>query len=81
MDLFQLIQHINTSESAIEFLRERGILRIVPPRCPLATCEKEMTEVSQGRRRANGGDDKIWRCPKHKNKKLSIRHGKFGLSL
>ena len=75
MDLFELIPHINTSENAVNFLRDRGILRVVPPRCPLAACQRKMTEVSLGRRRASGGDDKMWRCPTHKNKKLSIRYG------
>ena len=73
MDLFSLIPHINTSENAIEFLRQRGVLRSLPPRCP--ECQREMTEVSMGRRRHSGGDDKVWRCPTHKNKKESIRKG------
>lgn len=66
MNLFELIPQINTSENAIQLLRTRGVLRSVPPRCPLVACQREMTEVSQGRRRASGGDDKIWRCPTHK---------------
>jgi hypothetical protein len=75
MDIFELIQYINTSENAIRFLRDRGILRSVPPICPLAACQRETTEVRTEKRRRSGGDDKIWRCPIHKNKKLSIRNG------
>ena len=33
MDLYELIPHINTSENAIQFLRDRGILRSKPPLC------------------------------------------------
>lgn len=77
MNLFELIPHINNSENAIQFLRDREILRSDPPICIDPQCMREMTEVSMGRRRRSGGDDKIWRCPSHKNKKLSIRHGKW----
>ena len=72
MDLFELIPHINTSENAIQFLRDREILRSVPPRCPLAACQREMSEVSIGRRRASGGAEKMWRCPTHKSKKYPL---------
>ena len=72
MNLFELIPHINTSENAIQFLRDRGILRSVPPRCPLAACQREMSEVSIGRRRASGGAEKMWRCPTHKSKKYPL---------
>ena len=72
MDLYELIPHINTSENAIQFLRDRGILRSEPPICTHPLCVREMTEVNTGRRRASGGDDKVWRCPAHKNKKLEI---------
>jgi hypothetical protein len=77
MDIFKLIEHIITSENAIEFLRERGILRMDPPICTHPLCVREMTEVKTGKRRESGGDDTIWRCPKHKGRKLSIRHGYF----
>jgi hypothetical protein len=30
----------------------------VPPRCPLAACLREMSEVRTGKRRRSGGDDK-----------------------
>ena len=75
MNLFEFIPHINTSENAIQFLRDREILRSLAPRCPLAACQRGMTEVETGKRRRSGGDDKIWRCPGHKNKHLSIRNG------
>jgi hypothetical protein len=75
MNLFELFEHINTSEKAIQFLRERGILRSQAPMCTHPRCVREMTEVRMGRRRRSGGDDKVWRCPEHKNKKISIRNG------
>jgi hypothetical protein len=77
MDIFELIPHIITSENAIEFLRQRGILRSVPPTCPLAACGRNMTEVRTGKRRHSGGDNKTWRCPTHKGKQQSIRNGFF----
>jgi hypothetical protein len=76
MDLFELIEHIKSSDDAIQFLRDRGVLRSVPPVCPLAACQRNMTEVKTGRRRVSGGDEKMWRCPVHKKKKVSIRNGK-----
>ena len=75
MELFELIPHINTSEDAIQFLRDRGILRSVPPLCP--TCQEQMTEVKSGRKRESGGAEMVWRCPKHKSQKLSIKHKSF----
>jgi hypothetical protein len=71
MDLFELINHIDTNEQAIQFLRDRGILRNNPPLCPLPHCQREMTQI----KRRSSGDGIIWRCPTHKNKKQSIRHG------
>ena len=53
MDLYELIPHINTSENAIQFLRDRGILRSEPPLCTHPLCVREMTEVNTGRRRAS----------------------------
>jgi hypothetical protein len=75
MDFFDLIEHIRTSEDAVAFLRDRGVLRSEAPICPQAECIREMTEVKTGKRRRSGGDDTIWRCPTHKSKKMSIRKG------
>ena len=44
MDLFELIEHINTSENSIQFLRDRGILRCEPPICTHPLCAREMTD-------------------------------------
>ena len=71
MDLFELINHININEDAIQFLRDRGILLSVPPFCRIPACNKEMTQI----KRRSTGDGIVWRCPTHKNKKQSIRHG------
>ena len=57
MDLFELIEHIITSENAIQFLRDRGILRSLPPICTHPLCVREMTEVRTGKRRRSGGND------------------------
>ena len=45
MNLFQLSGHIRSNEAAIEFLRQRGILRALdhPPLCP--ECGHEMGEA------------------------------------
>ena len=42
MDIFKLVEYIRSNEAAIEFLRQRGILRAHdnPPLCPL--CGQEM---------------------------------------
>ena len=40
MDFFELIEHINTSENAIQFLRDRGILS-GPPICTHPLCVRE----------------------------------------
>ena len=76
MNLFELYNHINTNEDAIQFLRARGIFRFLenPPRCTLIGCQREMTQV---KRRSLVGDGVGWRCPSHKGRKLSIRHGKL----
>ena len=46
MNLFQLAEHIRSNEAAIEFLRQRGILRALdhPPLCP--ECGHDMAEVT-----------------------------------
>ena len=45
MNIFQLAEHIRVNEPAIEFLRQRGILRALdnPPLCPV--CGEEMAEA------------------------------------
>ena len=76
MNLFQLCEHIRSNETAIAFLRQRGILRAHdnPPLCPL--CGQEMAEA----RRESTGDGIVWRCQrtvngrKHK-RQISIRKG------
>ena len=58
MNLFQLSEHIRSNEAAIEFLRQRGILRALdhPPLCP--ECGHEMSEA----RRESRGDGVTWSC-------------------
>ena len=76
MNLFQLCEHIRSNETAIEFLRQRGILRALdhPPLCP--ECGQEMNEA----RRESTGDGFVWRCQRRINgrkhsRKISIRKG------
>ena len=58
MNLFQLAEHIRSNEAAIEFLRQRGILRALdhPPLCP--ECGHDMAEV----RRESIGNGATWTC-------------------
>lgn len=70
MDMLTFFERIRTPELAIEFLRERNILRSIPPRC--ITCRRPMTEVKDNSYRYDG---LVWRCPKHKGNKRSIRAG------
>ncbi len=64
------IQEITrTNEESIEFLRERRILRRMPPSCDV--CNSRMTQI----KRKDALDGFVWRCPKHKGRKKSIRKG------
>ena len=76
MNLFQLAEHIRSNEAAIEFLRQRGILRALdhPPLCPV--CGQEMAVA----RRESTADGVTWRCQRRINgrkhsRKISIRKG------
>jgi hypothetical protein len=77
MDIFQLIPHISSIEAAIQFPRERGILRALdhPPLCPICH-EVLMSEA----RRESRGDGVTWRCqrrnPNKHRRQISIRQGR-----
>lgn len=71
MDIVAFCEQIRTPELSIEFLRERGILKRIPPRC--SDCRGPMTEVKD----VSFSDGYVWRCPKHKGRKKTIRTGPF----
>jgi hypothetical protein len=62
MSLCELTATVHNNESARLFLREKFILRSVPPSC--SVCGRNMTEVKDDQR----GDGVIDRCPSHKGK-------------
>jgi serine/threonine protein kinase len=76
MNIFQLIPHISSNEAAIQFLREREILRSLdhPPLYPI--CHEQMKEA----RRQSTGDGVTWRCdrriPNKHRRQISIRQGR-----
>ena len=78
MNILKITNLIRTTEDALAFLRQRGVLRTLdrPPICPV--CGEEM----QLKRRQSHGDRELWRCErriggaKHK-RQLSIRQGSF----
>lgn len=72
MDIVEFCDQFRTTDLAIVFLRNRGILRSVPPRCP--DCRLPMTEVKD---KTYVLDGCVWRCPRHKGRKKSIRSGSF----
>jgi hypothetical protein len=41
MNIYQITDLIRTKQSALNFLRQRNILRSVPPQCP--SCTQPMT--------------------------------------
>lgn len=70
MLLKDLIIHIASYDAAKLFLRHHCILQREIPLC--VDCRQPMTEVKVGR-----GDEQMWRCPKHKTNKISLRVGSF----
>ena len=78
MNIFEITDQVRTNEDAIQFLRDRGILRSLdnPPICDV--CGEAMHIA----RRANIGDGVRWKCERriggirHKRTQF-IRHGSF----
>ncbi len=58
---------ISTTDSCIGFLRDRGVLRALPPICPECN-ERAIEEKGRGR-----GDQRAWRCQSHR----TVRYGSF----
>ncbi len=62
---------ISTTDSCIAFLRDRGVLRVLPPICPECN-ERAVEEKERGR-----GDKRAWRCRSHRNFSKTVRFGSF----
>jgi hypothetical protein len=45
MDIFELIELFSTTEHTIAYMRNRGLLRQVPPLCGRNGCERRMTQI------------------------------------
>jgi transposase-like protein len=71
MSLFEVANYICNTPAAIAFLRERHVLRSIPPNCN--KCDRVMTEV----KKSDVNDGIVFRCPTHKGQKVSIRKGSF----
>ena len=55
-------------------MRNRGLLRQIPPICGRNGCPRRMTQVKNPSFPTDGYQ---WRCLNHKGNKLSIREGSF----
>ena len=69
--LSELIEQIATTDSAKNFMQQRGFLRRQSLTCP--TCNHDMTMVKSD----SSTDGVCFRCPSHKGQKSSIRSGSF----
>lgn len=70
MSLTWVSQVTRDEQSAYEYLKQQHCIRRTAPDC--IHCNRSMTLVKTGR-----GDAFTWRCPSHKNYKLSPRSGSF----
>ena len=70
MSLLNLMAAMGSEDAARQFLKNKACLRRTAPTCPEPACGRSMTEVSLGARR-------MWRCPRHKGKKISFRDSSF----
>ncbi len=67
----ELTDIISTTDSCIAFLRERGVLRALPPICP--ECNERAVEEKD----RSKGDKRAWRCRSHRNFTKTVRYGSF----
>ena len=74
MDIFQFTEQFATNEHTIAYMRNRGLLRQIPPICGRNGCERRMTQVKNPTFKTDGYQ---WRCPSHKGNKMSIRESSF----
>lgn len=70
--MLSFFERIRTTELAIQFLRERNVLKSIPPRC--STCRRSMTQVKDNSYRLDGV---VWRCPTHKGNKKEFEWDRF----
>lgn len=68
MKITELSQYTSNYNVAKQFLQDRRVVRRSAPICP--TCNRAMTEIRYR-------DGTIYRCPSHKENKLSPLHGSF----
>ena len=74
MDISKFTEQFATNEHTIAYMRNRGLLRQIPPICGRNGCERRMTQVKNPTFKTDGYQ---WRCPSHKGNKMSIREGSF----
>eukprot|EP00106_Octopus_bimaculoides_P008966 XP_014776408.1 PREDICTED: uncharacterized protein LOC106873531 [Octopus bimaculoides] len=66
--IYNILPYIEDYDAAYSFLKEKKVLNSVAPQCSI--CQKEMTLIKQK-------EGKIFRCPKHKAIKESIKKFSF----
>lgn len=71
MKVTELAQHSANFTATRRFLQEKGILRRTNPTC--GDCDQSMTEIKC----TTSKDQYIYRCPRHKGRKVSIRSDSF----
>ena len=74
MNIFQFCEQFSSTAHAIVYMRNRGLLRQIPPICGRNGCPRHMTQVKNPSFPTDGCQ---WRCPTHKGNKQSIRAGSF----
>ena len=70
-NLLSLIQSTSSIQNAFQFLQDKNILRSIAPDC--SNCNHQMTCVKDTTRL----EGMVWRCPKHKGNKISLRQGSW----
>jgi hypothetical protein len=74
MDIFQFCEQFPTIDHTLAYMRNRGLIRQVPPICGRNGCPRHLTQVKSASFPTDGFQ---WRCPTHKGRKTSIREGFF----
>ena len=69
MDIFKFCEQFSTTEHTIAYMRNRGLLRQIPPICGRNSCPRRMTQVKN---QSFPTDGLQWRCSTHKGNKMSI---------
>ena len=74
MDIFEFTEQYPSTEHAIAYMRNRGLLRQIPPICGHNGYSRRMTQVKNPNFPTDGCQ---WRCSSHKGNKISIRDSSF----